>query len=66
MIKTCERCKLDFECKADQIEDCACNKILLNPKQREVLQGAYNDCLCNDCLEIYAKLKFVEEQEDNI
>jgi hypothetical protein len=64
MIKICERCKHEFDCKADHIEDCACNKIILNLKQREVLLGAYKDCLCNDCLEIYAKLKFVEEQEE--
>ena len=64
MIKTCERCKLEFECHVDKIEDCACNKIFLNPKQREVLQSTYRDCLCNNCLEIYAKLKFVEDQEE--
>jgi hypothetical protein len=56
MIKTCPRCHQPFDCRADNIEACACSKLTLSATERTHI-GAYTEqlgagyvCLCVACL----------------
>lgn len=47
----CARCKAAFECKAEDIANCACSTVQLNPKAIKHLKEAkYEGCLCKACL----------------
>jgi len=49
-IKQCPRCKIDFECKTNNVLQCQCVGISLSEKQRATIADDYGDCLCADCL----------------
>jgi len=49
--KSCSRCKEDISCKADDIANCDCAKIVLNEETTRFLAKTNYDCLCNTCLE---------------
>jgi hypothetical protein len=56
MEKVCAKCKKEFECKADDIENCDCNSIQMNSSMLEIIKEKFQDCLCVDCLkELNAK-----------
>jgi hypothetical protein len=46
----CPRCKTPFECKFNDIQNCQCNSVLLDDKEREFISQYYNDCLCGNCI----------------
>lgn len=50
MRKICEKCKINFECKMDDITNCFCYTIHLNIEQLAVLKELYANCLCENCL----------------
>lgn len=50
MKKKCAKCLSEFECKADDIKNCDCNKVVLTPEIKTFLQTNYDNCLCNNCL----------------
>ncbi len=54
MTKTCEKCKTEFECLADDIKNCHCNTVQLKPEEILIL-GEFKDCLCNNCLKAAKK-----------
>jgi hypothetical protein len=56
MIKQCSRCKQTLECKADDIENCQCNKVILQEETRVFLAQTAYDCLCNQCLHHFDQL----------
>lgn len=56
MHKSCEICNADFDCLANDIENCHCNSTILNSTQLEFLKGISKDCLCNKCLEKLSKM----------
>jgi hypothetical protein len=49
-IKICGRCKVNIECLAENIEQCACSQISLNAATTAFLKRTDYDCLCNKCL----------------
>ena len=53
--KTCQRCKMLFECKAGNICQCQCYGINLTELQRSLIEKQYADCLCRNCLIELAK-----------
>ncbi len=50
-MKSCPRCSRDFECRNDDIFNCACISIPLFKKELDWLAANYDDCLCINCLE---------------
>jgi len=50
MIKNCERCGNSFECLANDIQNCACNKLELPKEYMAYLNQKYKNCLCLGCL----------------
>ncbi|MFK8037600.1 MAG: cysteine-rich CWC family protein [Crocinitomicaceae bacterium] len=57
MKKTCEKCNKVFECRADNINLCHCNKSSLTIYQLKVINTKYKQCLCKNCLSEYAEKK---------
>lgn len=51
MRKSCEICGAHFDCIADNIENCQCNKVKINSFQRGFLNRISTDCLCKACLQ---------------
>ncbi|HNR86101.1 MAG TPA: cysteine-rich CWC family protein [Taishania sp.] len=49
-IKKCQRCKVDFECNAEDIVNCFCNTITLSVNEQPKEATSYTDCLCKKCL----------------
>ena len=47
----CSRCRIPFECKADDIENCQCQSISISPKTSQFLLTTQHQCLCAACLE---------------
>ncbi len=58
-FKYCPKCAAQFECRANDIQNCQCNNIEFSTTEKEYIGTLYIDCLCRDCL---LKLK----QERNI
>lgn len=54
--KICGKCGASFLCKADNIENCACNKVQLSKETTEFLSKTNFDCLCINCLIHYNNL----------
>jgi len=52
--KQCPRCKIDFECKTNNVLQCQCAGISLSEEQRSVIANDYDDCLCADCLHYFS------------
>ena len=50
MLKKCERCGNNFECNAENISECGCNNVQLNPEERKSISDKFSDCLCLNCL----------------
>ncbi|MEW6731058.1 MAG: cysteine-rich CWC family protein [Acidobacteriota bacterium] len=50
----CESCNQPFTCGAT-ITGCWCTKIKLSESVRKQLRARYQRCLCQNCLEHYAK-----------
>lgn len=46
----CKRCNAPFECKANDINKCQCNSIVLSKEIEAVIKKLYNGCLCIKCL----------------
>jgi hypothetical protein len=57
MTKKCAKCKIEFECKADDIMNCHCNVIQLSPEQVKQIADQYpfENCLCNKCLKEFVE-----------
>ncbi|MBD3670052.1 MAG: cysteine-rich CWC family protein [Gammaproteobacteria bacterium] len=51
-LKTCPRCRNEFECKLGNILQCQCADIELSDGELETLNNSYDDCLCADCLSV--------------
>lgn len=49
-IKVCGRCKTSLICRADDIAQCDCSKIVLHVEVKSFLSKTKYDCLCNKCL----------------
>ena len=52
MKKICPKCGKEFECVHSV--DCWCVKVKLTDEAKQKLK-IYNDCLCKECLESFAK-----------
>ncbi len=50
MIKKCERCNQEFNCRHDDIFECHCIHVPISEKAQKYLKENYKDCLCNKCL----------------
>jgi len=53
--KYCPACNSLFECKAGSISNCQCSSIQLSKDQQQVLREKYTDCLCINCLRLFAQ-----------
>ena len=54
-VKECPKCGKIFEC-AHSI-DCWCSKIKLSNEIIEKIKNLYPDCLCENCLKEFEKIK---------
>ncbi|MCB9016920.1 MAG: cysteine-rich CWC family protein [Lentimicrobiaceae bacterium] len=50
--KICPRCGLPFEC--EHSASCWCNAYTLSPANTEKLRNEFDNCLCPQCLQLYA------------
>ena len=56
MLKTCPKCKLSFECLANDISKCHCFSVTIDTNTLALLKDKFQNCLCGKCLrEIAAK-----------
>ena len=55
--KICPRCKVKFECKIGDVDNCHCNSISINTKTHIFLESTHFDCLCSGCLEDFNLLQ---------
>jgi len=51
-LKTCPRCGKDFECL--HAVGCWCFGYTLSPENIEKLRTEFSNCLCPECLPLYA------------
>jgi hypothetical protein len=51
--KTCPRCGKTFECNHGSV--CWCSSYSIDKENIELLKREFEDCLCEDCLRLYAK-----------
>lgn len=49
--KRCPRCKKQFKCLVEDIENCDCRKIALSKELKFFLSKTSYNCLCNECLD---------------
>ena len=49
-IKTCPRCKSEFECKVGSVLQCQCQAVTLTAEHHAYIAERYTDCLCVTCL----------------
>lgn len=56
LIKTCERCQKQFDCYREDVDNCECALVVLQPWQKEWLGKNFQDCLCSDCLREVSEL----------
>lgn len=61
-LKECGRCKASFKCDAENISNCGCHSIVIEPAIDTFLKKTDYDCLCNDCL---TELNSYVEMEKN-
>jgi hypothetical protein len=72
--KTCQRCKNEFNCNAEDISNCSCDSIQLSEASKIYLAKTAYDCLCTPCLmainallaqtELHHDLSKLEETRD--
>jgi hypothetical protein len=48
--KICPSCGRAFECRVDDIEQCQCYGIQLQPETRLAIANRFSSCLCSRCL----------------
>jgi len=46
----CERCRAQFECKANSFTKCQCAKVTLTLNETQYVSENYEGCLCAECL----------------
>ncbi|MGE9293565.1 MAG: cysteine-rich CWC family protein [Puniceicoccales bacterium] len=61
-IKRCPRCGRPFECKAGNIPQCQCSRVLMPHGLPSWVKELYDDCLCPQCLRMLAQ-EATEEAE---
>ncbi|MBI2967075.1 MAG: cysteine-rich CWC family protein [Bacteroidetes bacterium] len=49
-IKSCPRCRKNFQCYESKIESCPCFNIILSKEASGRIKSKYGDCLCFECL----------------
>ncbi len=49
----CPRCGKAFVCSHNK--DCFCTKYYLSPESKKDIQSQWTECLCEDCLSLYAQ-----------
>lgn len=49
--KICPRCRKEFICKANRIQQCDCIGVHLSQETMEYIRILYDECLCVACLE---------------
>ena len=52
-LKNCSRCKKPFVC-SNETKGCWCETLMLDTTTLNLLRNEFNDCLCKDCLQVYA------------
>jgi hypothetical protein len=53
MIKSCSKCKSEFECCNEQ-RGCWCEELYLDTETLKKLKDEFDNCLCKACLAEYA------------
>ncbi len=53
--KTCEICKQNFTCQADEIQKCHCSQVKITEEARQKLHLKVSDCICGDCLKKFTE-----------
>jgi hypothetical protein len=48
--KICPRCKKEFNCNPENIQDCGCSRVLLSNDTKSWLTNTFYNCLCSECL----------------
>lgn len=48
--KICERCRMGFECRVEDIMTCHCHEVILEEELRDLITSRFHDCLCAVCL----------------
>jgi hypothetical protein len=49
----CPKCGRVFVCKHD--ESCFCMKYVLSEESKKDIRSKWNECLCEDCLRLFAE-----------
>lgn len=60
-IKQCSKCNTSFECKNDAM-GCWCQQYTLSADTLKHLKENFENCLCPQCLAIYAEEEQAEKQ----
>lgn len=55
VTKTCPHCGKSFVCKNHDILNCQCVEVRLTREVRQRIAELYEDCLCLDCLHLFAE-----------
>lgn len=55
----CAKCGLAFNCFSENIKECFCNSISINPSALEYIKNNYTGCLCKNCLTEVNKLNSI-------
>ena len=65
MKENCTHCHKTLDCKADDIQNCDCQKVeLLDETVAFLYEKTEHDCLCNDCLKKFDEMmKFSMENK---
>ena len=64
METCCAKCESAFTCRADDIDRCQCNAVMLSPETTRFLSETYYPCLCKNCLsEIDQKVQLSQQYE---
>ncbi len=50
IIKQCPKCKTDFFCNQQEIQNCSCGNLYLEAETLDFLENNFEGCLCNSCL----------------
>jgi len=55
--KKCPKCSAEFLCYSSSDKKCWCDNYFVSADNLKLLAENYNNCLCPDCLSLYAKKK---------
>lgn len=58
----CTHCRAPITCNTEDIRNCDCKQIDLNPDTVSFLAKTYHKCLCNDCLKKFDELVMLSGQ----